>query len=197
MAKVYLRLLEPTGALVPCPVSFIGSSGVWAFPLGLQSYGEERLARVQVLHIPDGVAADSLGISPPVFQLEATFGSKPKMVRGRTMSAQEVTNDLIAFVQFYFSERRQRVRERNDLIEMALDDFVHARHWIVQPDGAPKVRHAAREPVRTYWSMTLQGLRRWQSTTTPLDALASALVPGTSAQIGREWDRFDAFAGET
>ncbi len=196
MAKVYLRLLEPTGALVPCPVSFIGANGVWAFPLGLQSYGEERLARVQVLHIPDGVAADSLGISPPVFQLEATFGSKPKTIRGRVLSAQEVTNDLIAFVQFYFSERRQRVRERSDLIEMALDDFVHGRHWVVQPEGAPKLRHAAREPVRTYWSMTLQGVRRWQSTTTPADALAGALVPTTGGQIARRLEGVGAFVGE-
>ncbi len=195
MAKVVLRLLEPTGALVPCPVSFIGAGGIWSFPIGLQSYGEERPARVQVLHIPDGVAIDNLGLSPPVFQLEAMFGTKNKVIRGRTLTPQEVISDLTAFVGFYFTERRQRIRERRDLIEMLLSDFVRNHHWIVQPDGAPKLRQSAREPLRTYWSLGLQGVRRWQSVTAPPDTLGSALSPGSSAGVAEQLARFPAFGG--
>jgi hypothetical protein len=183
MAKLLLRLLEQTGELHPCPASVVGANGVWDFPMGLQSYGEERAGRVQILHLPDGVTADNLGISPPQFKLEGTFGTKTKTIRGRTLTAQELTNDLIAFVRYYFEERRNQIRERRPLIEMAFDDFVHTRHWIVQPDGAPSQRKSAREPLRSHWSLGLQAVRRVQSAPTTRDTTRETITPASVASI--------------
>lgn len=157
---VALRMLEPGGArLHPVPVSRIGTRGVFVFPIGFQSYSEDRPGRVQTLEVVDGVLVETLGLSTPRWKLEGTFGNKPKTIDGRIISAHEAQEDLHRFVGYYFTERLRRIRSRQPLIEMAFDDFYNNRHWIVTPDSAPSRKLNAREPVRPRFSFGLTGIR--------------------------------------
>lgn len=191
MPRIILRLLEPTGVLHPCPVSIVGASGAWAFPLGLSSFNEQRDGRVQVLQLPDGVAADTLNIAPPTFRIEGTFGTKPKRANGRTLPAQAVVNDLNDFVTYYFNRRYEAARSRDPLIEMAFDDFVHDHHWIVVPQGAPGQRKSNREPLRAHYSLNLTAIRRVKSPAERGDGFLRLLSPGSLAGIVERMSTFE------
>lgn len=178
MERVLLRLLQPdSGRLVPCPVSRIGRNGIWSFPVGHQTYQETRAGRQQVLHIPDGVAADTLGVNPPEFRIEATFGANPKTIGGVTYTARELLDDLYDFVVWFYQDRREALRVRRPMIEMAMDDFINDRHWIVLPDAAPQIRRNAREPMRPSFSMTLFAIRPANEPSTRGDNVAQNLSP--------------------
>lgn len=187
MNRVLLRLLEPdTARLVPCPVSRHGALGLWSFPMGYQTYQESRPGRQQVLHIPDGVAADTLGINPPEFQIEGTFGANVKTLAGQSYTARELLDDLHAFIVWFYQDRRDALRERRVPIEMAMDDFITNRHWIVLPDGAPGIRRNAREPTRPSFTLKLFGIRPATEPAGAGDETRERLTPATRAAVASQ-----------
>lgn len=188
-----LRLLEPDGKLHPCPASRLGANGIWVFPLGFQSYSEERPGRVQILEVPThveaggyGVIVDTGGLSAPRWRLEVTFGNKNKVIGGTTYTAQEIHDDLHAFLGYYFNERSRRIRERQPLIEMAFSDFYQNRHWIVVPDSAGQKRMGVQEPTRARVALSLTGVRPANRPPRPSDFVAQRLRPGALQLVAKE-----------
>lgn len=193
MGDILLRLLEPDGRLHPCPASRLGAKGMWVFPIGVQSFTEEVPGRVQSLEVPPhpqtgkyGVIVDTAGLSTPRFRLEATFGNRGRTINGVSYSAQEIHDDLRAFLTYYFDERSRRTRNRQPLIEMAYSDFYQNRHWIVVPDSAATKRMTAQEPTRPRLSLLLTGVRPINRPARPANPVAERLKPQGAASAALE-----------
>ncbi|WP_027894460.1 hypothetical protein [Calidithermus chliarophilus] len=195
MSRIYLQLLEPSGGRLHSPnraqvVSRVGADGRWAFPIGAQSYVEERGARVQLLEVADGVIPDTMGLSSPRFRLEVTFGNRPKNVGGQTVSAMELANDLKRFVGYYFKRRLEQAKARQPLIEMSFHDTYHNRHWIVVPAEEPTLRSTANEPTRSRLSFSLIAVRPFDRPQLAPDRVRAALEPASQTEIGQAVVRY-------
>lgn len=178
-----LRLMDPSGRLVPCPESRVGADGV--FPLLIeQGYALSQEGRVQVLELPRGVAGGTLGASTPRWRLEGTFGARSRRIGGRLYSPVELVQELRAFVQFYFDERFRRTERQAPLVELVFDDLDRGLHWVVVPAGLPEIRMSAREPARPYWSMELRGIRPATSRPPQRDDLGERLAPQDPGGVG-------------
>lgn len=179
---VTLRLLTPGGSLYACPVSDFGSDGLFSIPL-TQSVTTNRAGRVQVLEVAEGTHIDTLGMDSPVFQVEMTSGTKPKEHNGIMYPPDKLLTDLEAFVQFYFDDRQEAIKSGRELIEMAFDDELHSRHWIVTPAGAPQHRKNAREPLRGYLSFVLHGVRPTRTPSRHADHVGQLQDPADKDQL--------------
>lgn len=193
MNQVALRLLNADGTLHPCPESRIGARGIWLFPVNFQSYSEQRPGRVQVLEVEGGVITDTLGLTTPRWRLDIMFGNKPKTINGQRFTAVEVHEDLRRFIGYYFKKRREQLKQRQPLVEMAFDDTYHQRHWYVVPGEIPEWRQSAQEPLRPRLTLSLTGDRAATASTNPktvsgtsTDTLANRVFPSSISQIGQQ-----------
>ena len=176
-------------------VSQVAPDGIWQFPVGAQSQSRQQQARLQRLEGFYSTTFQGHGLSAPRFSLEATLGSKVKLVGNTPTTPRDMIKDFEAYIRYYFEARQQLMRNREPLIYLAFDDYVNALHWIIAPDGMPQVRDSAREPLRPTLSFNFNGVVELTETANELqtDTLPRELSPNSQAGIKRELAPYTEF----
>jgi hypothetical protein len=153
-----LRQLD-SGKLHNVPESYIGSSGIWDFPVNPQSHNENQPVRVAVKPVASGTLVDTAGTGQKTFSLNMSFGTKRLMINSRPMTPQQVIDDLRVFLAHFIQIRDTQRREGLVKTELVLDDALHNNHWFVIPKELPGLNHTSREAMQPKIDLTLIGVR--------------------------------------